>query len=221
MVRFEKDPDTAVDSSRVREALAAARDLSKTADAPWGNGGPSGGRSLGRGTRIRTLAAEQLARIGFDAEAVERELAAERAERQRRLKELKADAVAQSGPRAESQRHLVEGEVAKLDGLVLSPGDMTTHYVGLDSPVQIYGSDGIDVESTTIQPHHSRAKIRRDYSYYPGSAALANFYSEAIHFQLPLAKPSARRVRGGVGERDTHAEWLLHRARARRRVHQW
>ena len=72
---------------------------------------------------------------------------------------------------------------------MLSPGDTTTHNFGLDSPVQIYGSDGIDVESTTIEPHRSRAKIRRDHSYYPGSTAISDYNSESITFQYLWQNP--------------------------------
>ena len=218
MVRFDKDPNTEVDSSRVREALAAARDLSKSAEALWGDNGPSRGRSLGCSTRLGALVAEQLARIGLDDKTVERELSADRAEGKRRLSELKADAVAQSGSRAETQSRLVGDEVSWTNPV--SPGDTTTHYFGLDSPVQIYGSDGIDVESTTIEPYHNRAKIRRNHSYYPGSTAISDFNSEAIHFQYLWQNPRPD-VYAVVSVSAIHVYELLHRACARRRVHQW
>jgi hypothetical protein len=80
---------TELDSPRIRQALIAARDLSRAADAPHGASDSSRGRQLPQSTRVRALAAEQLARMGFDTATVERELAAERAQSRRRLEELR------------------------------------------------------------------------------------------------------------------------------------
>lgn len=105
-------------NSRLREALIAARDLSGAADAPHGAGDSTRGRKLPQSTRVRALVAEQLVRMGFDATAIERELAAERAKSHRRLEELKAEAVAQSGVRADSLRGMVDAQRAALGGVV-------------------------------------------------------------------------------------------------------
>ena len=87
-------------------------------DPPWAS--QRGCRAI---TAIRRAsswltAAEQLVRIGFDARAVERELAAERAKSHRRLEQLKADAVAQSGVRADSLPRVVDARRAALGGVV-------------------------------------------------------------------------------------------------------
>jgi hypothetical protein len=148
--------------SRLREALIAARDLSGAADAPHGAGDSTRGRQLPQSTRVRALVAEQLVRMGFDATAIERELAAERAKSHRRLEELKAEAVAQSGVRADSLGRMVDAQRAALAGVIgIGP---TTQYLTLDSPVEIWATDGVNLESTTIEPYKSRAQIRLDAS---------------------------------------------------------
>lgn len=171
------------ESARVREALSAARDLSRSADARGGAAGVSRGQRLPQGARARALAAEQLARIGFDAAAVERELAAERAQSRHRLEQLKADAVAQSGVRSGSLRHLVDAQRAALGGLI-GIGSPTTQYVALDSPVEIWATDGVNLESTTIEPYNSRAQLRLDASLYEGltGAYLISWDYQRLHF---------------------------------------
>ena len=107
--------------SRLREALIAARDLSGAADAPHGAGDSTRGRKLPQSTRVRALVAEQLVRMGFDATAIERELAAERAKSHRRLEELKAEAVFQrEKSKEEKLRREIEAckVVAPIDGTV-------------------------------------------------------------------------------------------------------
>jgi hypothetical protein len=169
--------------SRLRKALIAARDLSGSADAPHGAGDSTRGRQLPQSTRVRALAAEQLARMGFDTATVERELVAERAQSRRRLEELKADAVAQSTGRAHSLQRLVDARRAALEGVV-AIGPPTTQYLALDSPVEIWATDGLNLESTTIEPYKSRAQIRLDTSLYeniPGAYLLGMNY-DFLHF---------------------------------------
>ena len=107
-----------LDSPRVRKALLAARDLSRTADAPQRAIDSTRGRRLPQSTRIRELATEKLAELGFDNATVERALASERAENRRRIEELKADAVAQSPDRAHSLQRMVDARRAALEGVV-------------------------------------------------------------------------------------------------------
>ncbi len=169
--------------SRLRKALIAARDLSGAADAPHGAGDSTRGRQLPQSTRVRALAAEQLARMGFDATAIERELAAERAESHRRLEELKAEAVAQSGVRADSLGRMVDAHRAALGG-VIGIWPPTTQYLTLDSPVEIWATDGVNLESTIIEPYKSRAQIRLDASldeHVPGAYLLGMNY-DFLHF---------------------------------------
>ncbi|WP_142248558.1 hypothetical protein [Mycobacterium colombiense] len=149
--------------SRLREALKAARDLSGRRDAPQRAGDSTRGRQLPQSTRVRALAAEQLVRMGFDATSIDRELAAERAENHRRLEKLKAEAVAQSGARAETLGRTVDAQRQAWGG-VIGVGPPTTQYLTLDSPVEIWATDGVSLESTTIEPYKSRAQIRLDAS---------------------------------------------------------
>ena len=56
---------TELDTPRIRQALTAARDLSRVADARGGAGSFLTGRRLPERTRARALAAEQLSRMGL------------------------------------------------------------------------------------------------------------------------------------------------------------
>jgi hypothetical protein len=170
------------DSPRVREALLAARDLSRTADAQRAIDSTRG-RRLPQTTRLRELATQKLAELGFDNATVEHALRAERAENHRRVEELKADAVAQSGTRAEYLQRLVDARRAALDGVV-AVWPPRTQYVAIDSPVEVFTSDGVDLESITIEPYKSRAQIRFDASLYehiPG-AYIFDWQYEFVHF---------------------------------------
>jgi hypothetical protein len=171
---------TELDTPQIRQALTAARDLSRTADV---RGGFSTGRRLPQSTKARAVAAEQLARMGFDAAAVEREVRAERAQSRRRLEQLKADAVAESGVRAESLSRMVDAQRAALGGVV-AIGPATTQYLALDSPVEIWATDGVTLESTTIEPYKSRAQLRLDASLYEGltGAYLIEWNYQLLHF---------------------------------------
>jgi hypothetical protein len=157
---------TELDARRVREALDAARELTRSADARRNAGGHSSGRVVPKSPRARALLAEHLARLGLDAAAVEHELAAERAETRRHLRDLKAAAVGQSTERASALRRLVNNQRAALDGLTTIGG--TTQYLTLDSPVEIWATDAVNLESSTIEPYNSRAKARRDGQLYHG-----------------------------------------------------
>ena len=174
---------------RVREALSAAQHLKRDDDSAFVAGNRVGAR-LPQGRRMRQQVAEQLRSLGIDTDSLERERDAARTRARRRLTKDKDDAVAQSGPRAESLRHLLDDIVAGLDGLVATTGDAPTQYQTLDSPVQIWATDGIDVESTTIQPYHSQAKIRMEASYYTSffDAYLAG-EEQFVHFQYLWGNP--------------------------------
>jgi hypothetical protein len=174
---------TEIDSPPVREALLAARELSRSLDAPQRARDSTRGRQLPQSTRVRELATEELARMGFDDAALERALAAERTESNRHLEKLKADAVAQSPARAQSLQRLVDARRAALGGVVgLWPP--ATQYLAIDSPVEIWATDGVNLESTTIEPYKSRAQVRFDASLYehiPG-AYLIDWQYEFVHF---------------------------------------
>ncbi|MCW2690323.1 MAG: hypothetical protein JWR37_5213 [Mycobacterium sp.] len=182
---------TELDPQRVREALIAARDMTRAADARSLAGGTATVQRLPQSTRVRALVAERLARIGLDAAAVERELAAERAEGHRRLGELKADAVAQSASRAASLSRVVNNEVTVLDGLEATTGPGTTQYQTLDSPVEIWATDGMNLESSTIAPYNSLAKARYDGRFYhEGTGAwLETVGQELLHFYYLWGNP--------------------------------
>jgi hypothetical protein len=180
---------TELNTARIRQALIAARDLSRVEGARGGAGSFLTGRRLPQSNRARALAAEQLVRVGFDAALVERELAAERAQSHRRLEQLKADAVAQSGVRADSLRRAVDARRAAFGGVV-GIGPSPTQYLNLDSPVEIWATDGVNLESTTIEPYNSRAQLRLDASLYiDGGAHLIEMnYQLASSLLLPLGE---------------------------------
>lgn len=182
---------TELDARRVHDVVVAAKNFSRAADARRGAGGSSTGRWLPQGTRARAVAAEHLASIGLDAATVERELTAERAESQRRLEEFKAEAVAQSAARADSLRRLVGERVAGLDGLLATTGFPGAQYLALDSPVEIWTTDGLDLASSTIQPYNSRAKVRLDQSFYHGlsGAWLIGWNYNLLHFYYLWGNP--------------------------------
>ena len=203
--------------SRLRKALIAARDLSGAADAPHGAGDSTRGRQLPQSTRVRALVAEQLVRMGFDATAIERELAAERAKSHRRLEELKAEAVAQSGVRADSLGRMVDAQRATFHGVIgIGP---TTQYLALDSPVEIWATDGVNLESTTIEPYKSRAQIRLDASeshdWWHGAYLFTTNY-DFLHFYFLWG--TKRVVRRCGCQCISHPQRLLLRALARRLV---
>ncbi len=169
--------------SRIRKALLAARDLS---------GATSRGRRLPQSAQVRALAAEQLARMGFDNAALERAMAAEREDSHRHLEELKADAVAQSPARAHSLQRLVDARRAALEGVV-GFWPPATQYLAIDSPVEIWATDGVNLESTTIEPYKSRAQFRLDASLYehiPG-AYLIGWEYELVHFYFLWKNPES------------------------------
>lgn len=175
---------TELDTPQIRQALTAARELSRTADA---RGGFSTGRQLPQSKRVRALAAEQLVRMGLDPTAGERELADERAQSRRRLEQLKADAVTESGVRAESLHRIVDAQRAALGGVV-GIGPPATQYLALDSPVEIWATDGVNLESTTIEPYKSRAQLRLDASLYESlnGAYLIEWNYQFVHFYYLL-----------------------------------
>ncbi len=181
-----------LDSPQVRKLLLAARDLSRAADAPQRASDSTRGRRLPQSTQVRALAAEKLAQMGFDNATVERALAAERAESHRHLEKLKADAVAQSPARALSLQRLVDARRAALEG-VAGFWPPATQYLAIDSPVEIWATDGVNLESTTIEPYKSRAQFRLDASLYehiPG-AYLIGWEYEFVHFYFLWKNPES------------------------------
>jgi hypothetical protein len=175
---------------RVRELLVAAQHLKRDDDTALGATNPARNRRLLQSKRVKEKVEEQLRRAGIDTESLERELATGRAESERRLTELKEDAVSQSGSRAESLRHLLDDAAAAFDGLFATSGDSPTQYQTLDSPVQIWATDGIDVVSTSIEPYKSQAKVRMEASYYTSffGAYLAG-EEQLLHFQYLWGNP--------------------------------
>lgn len=174
---------------RVREALSATKQR-KRDEEPFVAGSPAKVWRSPPSAGVSKLLAEQLGRIGIDAEALKRERAAGRAESERQLTTLKEDAVANSGGRAESVGHVLDDFAVSFDDLVVSPGEATTQYQTLDSPLQIWADDGIDLESSSIQPYHSQAKVRMEASYYTSffGAYLAG-EERLLHFQYLWGNP--------------------------------
>jgi hypothetical protein len=172
---------TDFDAERIRDALIAARDLTNLGATRRHTAGTSSGHVLRQSTRVRALLAEHLDRSGPDAAAVERELAAGRAESVRRLAQHKVDAVRQSTSRAGALRSLVEAHKAALQSVAASGPAIEYH--AIDSPVEIWATDSVDLESSTIQPWNSRAKVRLDLELYHGwQSAILQGPPEFLHF---------------------------------------
>jgi hypothetical protein len=137
------------------------------------------------------VVAEQLARIGFDVAAVEEALAADRAENNRRLEELKAVAVEQSAARAAELRVLVD----RWKPLPIPPGEVGIWWpqastVYLDSPVEIWAT--YSLESSTIEPYNSRVQAQwelvDEFDSWP-SGLLGTGGEQSIHFYYLWANP--------------------------------
>ena len=175
---------------RVREALSAAQHLKRDDDSAFVAGSRADVPRLPEGRRMRQQVVEQLRTMGVDTDGLEREMGAARARGQHRLTKDREAAVSQSGARAESLRHLLDDVIAGFDGLVATTGDAPTQYQTLDSPLQIWATDGITVESTTIQPYNSQAKMRMEASYYTSffDAYLAG-EEQFLHFQYLWGNP--------------------------------
>ena len=174
---------------RVRDALSAAEQRKRDDEAFVAGGDAKVWRSA-PSAGVSKLVAEQLSHIGIDADALKRERAAARADSERRLTTQREDAVANSGGRAESVERILDDFRASFDDLVVSPGEATTHYQTLDSPLQIWADDGIDLESSSIQPYRSQAKVRMEASYYTSffDAYLAG-EERLLHFQYLWGNP--------------------------------
>ena len=175
---------------RVREALSAAQHLKRDDDSAFVAGSRTAAPRLPEGRRMRQQVVEQLRSMGVDTDGLEREMVAARARGEHRLAKDKEAAVSQSGTRAESLRHLLDDVIAGFDGLVATTGDVATQYQTLDSPLQIWATDGITVESTTIEPYKSQARIRMEASYYTSffDAYLAG-EEQLLHFQYLWGNP--------------------------------
>jgi hypothetical protein len=176
-----------LDADRIREALIAARELASVGAARQAAAGTASGRVLPQGLRVRALLAEHLARIGPDAAAVERELAAGRAEVARRLEDRKTEAVRQSASRADALRGIV---AAQRDALEAVAASGPVEYHAIDSPVEIWATDGVDLASATVEPFNSRAKVRLDVQLYHGwHYAVLQGPPEFLHFSFLWHNP--------------------------------
>ena len=68
-----------------------------------------------------------------------------------------------------------------------------TQYLAIDSPVEIWATDGVNLESTTIEPYKSRTQFRLDASLYehiPG-AYLIDWQYEFVHFYFLWKNPES------------------------------
>lgn len=176
---------------RIREVLAAARDL-----APPTGMTPRVQR-LAQSRRVRPALAEQFAHMGFDTEAVQRGVAAERAETDRRIAELKAVAVDYSAARGAALHRLIDGWRSPLGPGTVELPPQTTTTVNLDTPFEIWASLGWDVDLSTIEPDHSRIKARYEGTGVLGQGVDPNsglppgaIENQWIHFYYLWQNPS-------------------------------
>jgi hypothetical protein len=182
---------TRPDVARIREALIAVWDMDAARDARHAYA--RNARRLHTPTDRRRLdgaLAAGLAKADVDVEQWEAELANSRTGGRRRLDELKADAVKQSGAHGEELRSGVEGRRKAL-GLLADTGQgaAAVQYVSLDSPFLIWTRPLIALDGSTIEPWNSRAKLTFGRSSLGGSAQLEDIGTEELSFYFLWDNP--------------------------------
>ena len=174
---------TRPDAARIREALIAARDITAARDTRLANARPQALRSPTDRRRLDGALTAGLAKAGIDVGQWEAELAKSRTAGRRRLDELRADAVKQSGSRAEELWSGVEGRRKALDLLAgTGQGAGAVQYLSLDSPFLIWTKPLMGLDESTIEPWKSRAKFRFERSSPGGSVQLEDIGSEEVSF---------------------------------------
>src|SRR3954468_5421147 len=168
----------------LRDALLATRDLASARAARRAVTRPAA--PLPTSTdhrRFERAVSAALAKGGVDAEEWGSEVARARAVDRRRAEALKADAVQHSGARARQLAEGIEGQRKALDLLSnMTNAPAPAQYDALDSPFLVWGSTGLSVLSSTIEPWSSRAKFTFEASLGPSSAHIESVGTEQLSF---------------------------------------
>lgn len=166
--------------------MAAARELAAARDARRDAAGSAIGRTIPpASTPARALAADYLVRGGIDTGKLDRDLATAREENRRRLREAKTEAMSQSAARAERLNAVVRDRQAALQALAVPGPPIAIQYTALDSPVEIWTTDQLQLTSSSIIPWNSRAKVSYDGQLYGNGwhyAILEAAGTEELHF---------------------------------------
>lgn len=187
---------TSGQSAQIRAAIAAARELAAVRDTRRDAAGFASGRTFPpASTPARALAADFLARAGIDTDKLERDMATAREENRRRLDEAKAEAMNQAAAQAERLNAVVKDRQAALEALAV-PGPATAiQYTALNSPVEIWTTDQLQLASSSIIPWNSRAKVSYDGKLYGNGwhyAILEAAGTEELHFYFLWQNPGDR-----------------------------
>src|SRR4051812_2638905 len=168
----------------LRDALLATRDLASARAARRAVTRPAA--PLPTSTdhrRFERAVSAALAKGGVDAEEWDSEVAKARAVDRRRAEALKADAVQHSGARARQLAEGIEGRRKALDLLSnMTHAPAPAQYDALHSPFLVWGSTGLSLLSSTIEPWSSRAKFSFEASLGPSSAHIESIGTEQLSF---------------------------------------
>ncbi len=172
--------------AQIEAAIAAARELAAVRDARRDAAGSAAGRTCqGASTPARAVAADYLARAGLDTVGLERDLATAREENRRRADDAMAAAMSQSAAQADRLSAVVKDRQAALEALAVPGPPAAIQYTALDSPVEIWTTDQLQLASSSIIPWNSRAKVSYDGKLYGNGwqyAILEAAGTEELHF---------------------------------------
>ena len=124
---------------------------------------------------------------------LERDLAGVRKENSRLLAKVKAEAAEHSAAHAKRLAAVVAERRAALEALVAAAPPSGIQYVALDSPVEIWTTDALELTSSGIQPWNSWARVDYQGQLYGGfpSALLEANGTETLHFYFLWQNPRA------------------------------
>ena len=172
-----------LNEKQIRALLTAAREQ---AEALYARSKAAGtGSHLPASTSpMAEAAAAFLDRSGVDRHQLERDLAGLRKENSRRLAQAKAEAMEHSAAHAKRLATVMQERRAALEAIIAASPPSGIQYVALDSPVEIWTTDALEMTSSSIQPWNSWAKVDYKGQLYGGfpSALLAADGTETLHF---------------------------------------
>ena len=176
-------------SPQVLTELKAARSLASFRDARVSEAALQDGT-----TRPEEVAADQRAawkliehwatKNGLDDDKFETIRAQSQAELQRIANERQAAAVAQSGSMLQSFKQAIEGKRKSFETLIAAAPPVQPAFVTLDSPYQIWATQGLAMPASTIVPWNSFAKVSLNSSRTSGY--------EEVGFDFAWENPSDR-----------------------------
>jgi hypothetical protein len=176
-------------SPQITTELKAARNLSLLRDARVSEAALHDGAASPAEVAADQRAAWKLieywaTKNGLEDDKFEAIRARSQAELQRIANERKAAAVAQSAAVMQSFIHAVEGKRKSFDTLIAAAPPVKPAFVTLDSPYQIWATQGIGMPVSNIVPWNSFAKVTLDSGKTQGY--------EEVGFDFAWENPSDR-----------------------------